>query len=208
MQDQLGCSAKLNERTDLLHVPKRGCIEDICKSYEGFDPRNGRQGEYGKGVYFAEHALYCIAYAEGWLDSNSKVANEQKRVAIARNEEIVLLWSRVILGECKDWDAKCRSARCPQEHAQKAWDGWPERDIEQGKPPRKPRGSFGGTPVIRRYNSVTGTEGDLQWAADSTLRQNKHITDVGRQFVVYDGNQAYPEYLIRVRRTVPGGCKP
>ena len=82
-----------------------------------------------------------------------------------------------------------------------------KRDIEQGKPPQI-LDSFVGTPVVRRYNSVTGTEGDLKWAADSTLRQNKHIADVGRQFVVYDGNQAYPKYLIRVRRKVPGGCKP
>ena len=48
------------------------CLNKYKIKHQGFDHRLGH-GEYGQGTYFAEHALYAVAYAEGWIADSSSI---------------------------------------------------------------------------------------------------------------------------------------
>ena len=193
----------VNEK-QLFHYSHRN-LKDIIKSNQGFDPRHGK-GEYGQGVYFAEHAQYSVAYAEGWLggaeddEPAGSIQAELTRKEQA-NTPITLFLARVLLGKCKDFEGRCASERCVGEKISHNWGGeWPSHSgfkPDWTVPPPIPNGEE--TPgVVRRYDSVTGTEGDMKWAVLPRLNGEP---ENGRQYVVYEQHQAYPEFVVELRRS-------
>jgi hypothetical protein len=180
--------ADLNER-ELFHWSR--CIADICAN--GFEPRFARSGEYGEGAYFAEHAIYSLAY--------SKATGQPEEgypwfVPTEPGTEIELLWARCTLGNCKDFKARCSSHRghraAELAHMQPGlvedWDS--NRRLPPPLDPAKGRRAG-------MYESVTGTEGDLQWTDSPRLQEKGSI--FGRQYVTFDRRQALPVALIRLK---------
>jgi serine/threonine protein kinase len=93
------------DERELFHYAKPDVVEKILNSSSvSFDPRLGG-GEYGAGAYFAQHAVYSVAYGSGWLSGGV----EQERHP--RGNEVTLLLAKVSLGHCKDFGARCRTHR-------------------------------------------------------------------------------------------------
>jgi hypothetical protein len=169
-------------------------IPQICAG--GFDPRFARPGEYGEGSYFAEHAIYPLAY------SSSAGRPEDGHPWIVPTDpgrEIELLWVLCTLGNCKNFDARCISQRGVGPGLERYW---PAEEIELNSgverrrrcPPPLDRaaGREAGT-----YDSVLGTEGDLQWTDSPRLM--RHGREYGRQYVTFDRRQALPVLKVRLR---------
>ena len=76
---------------------------------------------------------------------------------------IQLLLARVSLGRCKDFEGRCCSFRSVGGEITDA--EWPKR--QRGRPPPRADADPG-----ELYDSVTGTEGDLAWAAHPRLKAN------------------------------------
>jgi serine/threonine protein kinase len=190
-------------------------------------------GEYGIGTYFAHNAVYCLAYAGNWLDSKEERAQQiladkdqhvkhmvgcsvetgctcaTKQLGKLMNTEqmdakfceipfatskLFLLWTRVALGHCKDFGGRCNSERRIGDKI--TGEEWPTEGGEHWvRPPSRPgAGSL--------YDSVSGTEGDLEWVAHPVLRKNGQ--QCGKQYVVYESAQTYPELIIQLeKRTEP-----
>jgi serine/threonine protein kinase len=198
--------------SELFHYAEQDVMEKIISSSTvSFDPRLGG-GEYGAGSYFAQHALYCVAYSAGWLsDDIEQGAHGTKKTMVpgrsvqrerAANPNVTLIWAKVALGHCKDFGARCRSHR-GDAAADTAGvgrglndeDDWGlaigrGEDSSYHRPP--PRGA------TALYDSVAGTEGDLAWAAHPRLRERG--AEFGRQYVTFDPQQAYPELLLQLKR--------
>jgi serine/threonine protein kinase len=61
----------VNER-ELFHWAPADAVENIVSSSErGFIPQIGG-GEYGSGTYFAQHAVYSVAYTGKWLSDDRR----------------------------------------------------------------------------------------------------------------------------------------
>ena len=48
------------------------------------------------------------------------------------------------------------------------------------------------------YDSVSGTEGDLEWVKHPMFKGRGH--EYGRQYVTFDPCQAYPEFVVTLQR--------
>ena len=140
----------------------------------GFDFRLGRLGAYGRGSYFAEHAIYP-AYL-------------YPRPEQAPDGSIVMLVADVILGQSKDLGTACEPSLVrepPIEGASpgEVWDsvqgtenGFGIHRVGPQRPVDHPR------PDARRYGLIAGgTE------------------EYGRQYVVFEKAKAYPRYLLTIR---------
>jgi hypothetical protein len=163
-----------------------GGPDELKKIYEGgradggFDYRLGRAGAYGRGSYFAEHAIYsaCL-YPARRTPSNPR--------GMVPNDEggVTLLVAEVILGQSKDLGRAC--------------------DGELKREPPIEGGTAGET-----YDSIQGTEqsfGVHDYKARSHDRRDarqygknpRGEEEYGRQYIVYDKAKAYPKYLVTIR---------
>eukprot|EP01047_Picozoa_sp_COSAG01_P038665 COSAG01_NODE_3151_length_6502_cov_6.673903_7_plen_555_part_00 len=198
---------------ELFHYAEPRDVELIVNSSSvSFDPRLGggeHGGEYGGGAYFAQHAIYPVAYGNGWLEGGVELEREA-------SAEITLLLAKVSLGCCKDFGARCRSGRgtlaAEAAGVPPGLRDWGQCDdalesaaaAQSRSVPRVGRhgmSAFSRPPVRganELYDSVTGTEGDLAWANNPRLRDQGAL--FGKQYVTFDPNQAYPELVLRLER--------
>jgi hypothetical protein len=75
MESSIG-KEQLNVRS-LFHSTGYTSLQKITEGEDmgcGLDPKFAKEGEYGNGIYFAEHAVYCAAFQGGWLQSIEDVA--------------------------------------------------------------------------------------------------------------------------------------
>eukprot|EP01047_Picozoa_sp_COSAG01_P079060 COSAG01_NODE_14844_length_1403_cov_7.918712_1_plen_432_part_10 len=200
------------DERELFHYAPPEALEKILSSSSvSFDPRLGG-GEYGAGAYFAQHALYSVAYSAGWLSDDTETDAQGRVVRVVRNRSIereraadptvTLIWARVALGHCKDFGARCRSDRGNAaadaagvgRHLNDEGDWGPAigRGGASGYHRPPPRGA------TELYDSVSGTEGDLAWTQHPRLRDEG--AKLGRQYITFDTNQAYPELVLRLER--------
>jgi hypothetical protein len=143
--------------------------------------------EYGRGIYFAEHAAYSVAYGQGWL----------RRGGPPPGEYVTVLLALVALGDCLDFGPLCASHRGDAAAAAKGAEpglrgAWGE-GAHRNRPPHKDFADQD-SPL---YDSVTGTEADLAWSDAPLLRRDG--ARLGRQYVVFDPRQAYPYLRITLR---------
>jgi hypothetical protein len=168
-----------------------GGPNELKKIYEGgradggFDYRLGRGGAYGRGSYFAEHAIYS-AYL---YPCPTKAADGS----------IVLLVAEVILGQSKDLGQLCSRDLQP-------WD--PLGTARICDLVREPPIEGGATGEV--YDSVQGTERSFG-IHDATARSHPRRDarqygrnpqgeeEYGRQYILYDKARAYPRYLVTIR---------
>eukprot|EP01046_Picozoa_sp_COSAG06_P043017 COSAG06_NODE_5570_length_3395_cov_9.177161_1_plen_845_part_10 len=184
------------DERELFHYAEPYVVQKVVMSKTvGFDPRLG-DGEYGAGTYFAQHAIYPVAYGGGWLDGD--VQQE-----LNAEPTITLLLAKVALGNCKDFGARCRSERGDAAAALAGvapglTDDWGDPVGRHGATGfhRPPPHTEAGPDEL--YHSVTGTEGDLQWSRNSRLKASGH--EFGRQYISFETAQAYPELLLHLRR--------
>ena len=151
--------------------------DELKKIYEGgradggFDYRLGRQGAYGRGSYFAKHAIYS-AYL-------------YPRPNPAADGSVVMLVAEVILGQSKDLGRRTDGnlVREPPIVGGAASDVY---DSVQGT-----EGSFGvhGAPGLHH------ARGDARRYGGNSLGEEEY----GRQYIVYDKAKAYPRYLVAIR---------
>ena len=168
------------------------------------------------GAYFCEHAFYACAYGEGWLSHGlPETPHEPPSSEPGTVTEIVL--ARVALGQCKDFEHRCVSDRDRAASLAKGLDPKKEdrqfkRDWEE-EPPfdimvgnklvghrRRPPPLERGAQSSGRYDSVSGTEGDLAWTAHPDDRFRHFGAKYGRQYVTFTTDQAYPEFVLRLER--------
>jgi hypothetical protein len=122
--------------------------------------------------------------------SRSSIARERAASA----DVVTLIWAKVALGKCKDFGARCRSS-LGNDAAEAA--GLPPGLRDWGPPiGRRGEGTFKIPPS--GCASVTGTEGDLKWAAHPRLKERG--AELGRQYVTFETRQAYPELVLRLVR--------
>ncbi len=143
--------------------------------------------EYGRGIYFAEHAAYSVAFGQGWLRSGEPPVDEEVNVLLAL----------VALGDCKDFGPLCTSHRGDAVAAELGAatglrDVWGEGE-HRNRPPRK-NPADADSPL---FDSVSGSEADLAWSSVRLLRRDG--ARLGRQFVVFDSRQAYPYLRLTLR---------
>ena len=151
--------------------------------------------EYGRGIYFAEHAAYSVAYGQGWLRSGEPPADQ----------DVTILLALVALGDCKDFGPLCTSHRGDAiaedmgvaPGLQDFWGGGGHRN----RPPRKNPAD----PDSPLFDSVSGSEADLAWSSVRQLRRDG--ARLGRQFVVFDSRQAYPYLRLTLRQEKPASKK-
>jgi hypothetical protein len=150
---------------------------ELKKIYEGgradggFDYRLGRQGAYGRGSYFAEHAIYS-AYLFPRPDK-------------AVDGSIVLLVAEVILGQSKDLGRGMDSTLVREPPI----DGGAIGDVYDSV--QGTEGSFGihGPPGLHHPRQ------DARKYGRNPQGEEKY----GRQYIVYDKAKAYPRYLVTIR---------
>lgn len=197
--EQYGGQAAVSER-DLFHFAGEAALDAVISSESvGFDPRLGGSSEYGAGTYFAEHAIYPVAYGQGWLAGSCRA---ERRA----DPRVTLVLAKVALGFCKDFGPRCRSERGDAAADEM---GLPRGLLGQGdwsdrmagrspanifaRPPQRPEAG-----PNELYHSVSGTEGDLAWTENSRLRA--HGAEYGRQYVTFETAQAYPELILDLHR--------
>jgi hypothetical protein len=164
-------------------------IYEDGREHGGFDFRLARGGAYGRGAYFAEHAIYS-AYLF-------------PRPEKAADGSIVLLVAEVILGQSKDMGRRCWDDRC----AGIGTACQPIGSQEIGKLVRDP--PVGGS-VGETYDSVQGTERSFGIHGPAGLHHPRPdarqyggnaagCEAYGLQYIVYDKAKAYPKYLVTIR---------
>eukprot|EP01047_Picozoa_sp_COSAG01_P009198 COSAG01_NODE_374_length_17957_cov_51.701590_3_plen_474_part_00 len=168
-----------------------GGPDELKKIYEGgrenggFDNRLGRTGAYGRGSYFAKHAIYS-AYL---YPCPTK----------AVDGSIVLLVAEVILGQSKDLGQLCSRDLQPWDPLGKA------RICDLVREPPIEGGAKGEV-----YDSVQGTEGSFGIHGPPGLHHPREDArkyggnpegeeEYGRQYIVYDKAKAYPRFLVTIR---------
>ncbi len=147
--------------------------------------------EYGRGIYFAEHAAYSVAYGQGWLRSGEPPVNK----------DVTVLLALVALGDCKDFGRLCASERGNAAAGEMGVapglrDFWGEGE-HRNRPPRKNPAD----PDSPLFDSVSGSEADLAWSSVQLLRRDG--ARLGRQYVVFDSRQAYPYLRLTLRLQQP-----
>jgi hypothetical protein len=181
----------------------------------GFETRLARAGEYGNGAYFAQHAIYPLAYRTNSYRDREHQALDWS-VPQAAGTTIRLLWARVALGNVCEFGARCASVRGdaaarsagepPGLHADWPMDGHPTRG-DRRRPPPLDRPTWAGGPSARAdsqgkkgraYDSVSGTEANLEWTGNPRLVERG--AEFGRQFVTFNPWQAYPELVIYLEK--------
>jgi hypothetical protein len=172
-----------------------GGPDELKKIYEGgrahggFDFRLARGGAYGRGAYFAEHAIYS-AYLF-------------PRPRKAADGSVVLLVAEVILGQSKDMGRLCGNDRC----AGIGTACQPIGSEQIAKLVRDPpiEGAAGET-----YDSVQGTERSFGIHGPAGLHHPRPAAKryggnaagceaYGLQYIVYSKAKAYPRYLVTIR---------
>jgi hypothetical protein len=182
---------------ELFHYAEPDVLEAIQTGHQGFEPKYG-DGEYGAGTYFAQHAVYSVAYSAGWLNDDLDQSIKREREA---KPEVMLLLVKVSLGRCKEFGARCRSSRGDAAaQAAKVRPGLSDWGPPVGRNGEK---TFMAAPMRlddsnERYDSVTGTEGDLEWAQHPRLRANGK--EFGRQYVAFNDDQTYPWLTVILER--------
>jgi hypothetical protein len=180
----------------------------------GFETRLARAGEYGNGAYFAQHAIYPLAFrTNGYRDREEEALDWS--VPQDAGTTIRLLWARVALGNVCDFGPRCASDRGAAAAAAAAvppglyhdWpkDGHPTRGHRR-RPPPLDQPEWTGEPRLRTetgcegrtYDSVSGTEANLEWTGNQRLMDRG--ADFGRQFVTFNPWQAYPELVIYLEK--------
>ena len=164
-------------------------IYEDGREHGGFDFRLARGGAYGRGAYFAEHAIYS-AYLF-------------PRPEKAADGSIVLLVAEVILGQPKDMGGRCWDDHCVGIGTACQ----PIGSQEIGKLVRDPPvgGAAGET-----YDSVQGTERSFGIHGPAGLHHPRPdarryggnaagCEAYGLQYIVYDKAKAYPRYLVTIR---------
>ena len=174
-----------------------GGPDELKKIYEGgrahggFDFRLARGGAYGRGAYFAEHAIYS-AYLF-------------PRPTKAADGSVVLLVAEVILGQSKDMGRLCGNDRCPGIGAACQPIGSEVIGALVRDPPIEGA-------AAETYDSVQGTESSFGIHAGRCFAKNQMRADAkryggnaagceeyGRQYIVYSKAKAYPRYLVTIR---------
>jgi len=182
---------------------KAKCLDpiDICKT--GF-PDGEECGNYGRGVYFAKHALYCafVMAPPPTVPINGKDVKADGFLVLAD----------VALGNCFDCDAvtdckvttwTCSLPGLPEEEGLSeeyaSWMGtegkgkqeWIEKPT-RANPKGRDTGLFGRIEEARK-NGVGNEKEDAK-----EMRRNGE--KYGKQYVVREAAQAYPSYLISYQR--------
>jgi hypothetical protein len=193
----------------LFHAATPEALEAIVSggTAGGLDSRMARDGEYGSGAYFAEHAIYSVALRD-WLNTHGAQAP-----AIGSTTKLLLC--DVVLGDCKDFGASCASNRsgkgkicsatckckCKRKHLKRdteridsrcEWQcsehcQWPLIHEKRARGPIKVAGEV--------YDSVCGTEQDLDWCSPRLKAQGSVF---GKQYVAFDTGQSYPQFLLEL----------
>ena len=186
----------LNEKEVFHYSPTANdtCLVGVATELAG-------NSEYGNGAYFAQHAIYNLALKQVMMGQGWQIPAEA---------EIELLWSRCALGRCKDFGPRCASRRgdkfarakgLPLGLGPELNGEWPlEKRERRRAPPLDPtKGRSAGM-----YESVTGTEADLDFTQNSRLidgppsRQQGEPNEFGRQYVTFQNWQVYPQVKIRL----------
>jgi serine/threonine protein kinase len=208
----------VNERR-LFHWAPPEVFEMISgKDGSGFETRLARGGEYGDGAYFAQHAIYPLAYRTNSCRNREVHAALDWTVPQEPGTRISLLWARVALGNVCDFGARCASSR-GNSAAKAAGEppglhgDWPmdvPRGAKQGhrqRPPPLKKPAWTGIQRARKdavvreegtYNSVSGTEANLEWTNNPRLTEKGER--FGRQFVTFNPWQAYPELVVYLEK--------
>jgi hypothetical protein len=205
---------EVNERT-LFHwtLPKNF---DLITGNDGsgFETRLARQGEYGNGAYFAQHAIYPLVYRTNNYKDSRKALDWS--VPQDSGTTIRLLWARVALGKVCDFGPRCASSRGDAAanlageprglHSDWPMDGHPTRG-DRRRPPPLVKPTWVGRPSARAdsegregrtYDSVSGTEAHLEWTKNPRLVERG--AEFGRQFVTFNPWQAYPELVVYLKK--------
>jgi hypothetical protein len=206
----------VNERR-LFHWAPPEVFEMISgKDGSGFETRLARGGEYGDGAYFAQHAIYPLAYRTNSY-RDPKVHSLDWSVPQENGTQISLLWARVALGNVCDFGARCASTRGnraakatgkpPGLHGDWPMDVDAKQQGHRRRPPPLNKPAWTGKPRARNdavgreegtYNSVSGTEANLEWTNNPRLiEQGERF---GRQFVTFSPWQAYPELVVYLEK--------
>ena len=197
------CSGASSDERRLFHYAPAEVIDKIWSHQTaGFDPRlSPMEGkEYGAGAYFAEHAIYSVAYGNGWLGGD--FARERDAP-----ERITLLVGRVCLDHCKDFGPRCRSHlgdefadALDKPRGLQDWGGeaGKKQDAMFNRGPPHPEAGVTAAGASNLYASVSGTEADLTWTRNPRIREKGKT--LGRQFMTFETNQAYPELILHLRR--------
>ena len=148
---------------------------------DGFDPEDSGGGAYGKGVYFAEHALYCDFFIRPPTTSMEIDIN---------GKGSFLIFADVALGECKDFGSEMNDETRSLVCAPKNYDSWTgtEGDLE---------GKGGAGDLVS--SSKRKEEGDSRKDAFH-LRRKDNGSIYGRQYIVGRADQILPRYLVRYSR--------
>ena len=154
-------------------------------SQQGFDERLGQlDGMFGSGVYFADKCTKADAYAGRYSETDSSVG------------EIASMYvSRVMLGSSyvsKQSLPKLRRPPCVHGHFDPRLLG---EELGEGDIPWASK--FPHTCFARCRHPLCSSV-----ISDMTVN---NVDKNYREFVVYDGDMAYPEFLITYQRVGPGG---
>jgi hypothetical protein len=209
-----GSGGKVNERKLFHWAPPKVFDRISGEEGSGFETRLARGGEYGNGAYFAHHAIYPLAYQTNSC-RNKKERALDWRVPPATGTKITLLWARVALGKCYNFGARCASERGDTAATAAGeptglfgdWpmDGHPTTGHRR-RPPPLDRPKWAGKPMARKdmkregkpYDSVCGTEANLEWTGNKRLMDGG--AEFGKQFVTFNPWQAYPELVIYLEK--------
>lgn len=176
-----------NER-ELFHVSN--APDDLVeRGNSGLTPIFCRGGEYGIGIYLAEHAAYPVAYRQAWMFQKEDVKSPPP---------VTLYVVQTKLGDCKDFGPRCRSERSkgapitPLE-----WAGVDHKDKFMTDAEFR-RGPLKKEKTNVHYDSVTGTEGNLSWSLSKYLQDNGET--LGKQYCVFDPAQVRLHIKLVVQR--------
>ena len=148
-------------------------IYDQGRNHGGFDYRLGNKGAYGRGSYFAHHAIYS-AYLYPVPDA-------------AADGSVTMICAEVVLGQSKDLGTQTDNTlvRTPE------IEGKADMTYDSVQGTEK---SFGvhGPPGLHRPRR------DAKRYGGNPLGEEEY----GRQYIVYDKQAAYPSYLVTIKPVI------
>lgn len=179
---------------------------------DGFMMQFGKEGQWGRGLYFAEDALYCeeAGYVtrgtrERSVSQLDPTGHDQQQEGQLLYGESEVLMCSLLLGDCIEMDRDLPGMERPCHElitppylgaCQAAGPLLKTADgiLRCTKPPEQ--NGFEGTP---RYNTVCGyTMTDQQRADGSYIK--KSSCPYSRVYIVYENGRALPQYVIRYYR--------